>query len=35
MKLLIEESSWSGWDKNYKPNTINHEYEIILHKKYG
>lgn len=34
MKLLIEESSWSGWDKNYKPNIINHEYEIILHKKY-
>lgn len=34
MKLLIEESSWSGWSKDYKPNIINHEYEIILNEKY-
>ncbi len=34
MKLLIEESSWSGWSRGYKPEIINHEYRIILNEKY-
>jgi hypothetical protein len=34
MKLLIKESSWSGWDNNYIPEEHEKEYEIGLNKKY-
>jgi len=34
MKLHIEESSWSGWTRDYKPNVKNYEYDIVLNKKY-
>ncbi len=32
--LQIRESSWSGWDRNYKPKEVTRKYNIILGKKY-
>ena len=34
MKLIIKQSSWSGWSKDYKPKEIENEYEINLNEKY-
>lgn len=34
MKLIIKQSSWSGWSKDYKPEEIENEYEIKLNEKY-
>ena len=34
MKLHIEESSWSGWDRDYKPKEVTRKYNIVLNKKY-
>lgn len=34
MKLKIKESSWSGWSKDYKPNTKEQVYDITLNEKY-
>lgn len=34
MKLIIKQSSWSGWSSDYKPNEIEKEYEIKLNEKY-
>lgn len=34
MKLIIKQSSWSGWSKDYKPEEIEKEYEIKLNEKY-
>ena len=34
MKLIIKQSSWSGWSKDYKPNEVENEYEIKLNEKY-
>ena len=34
MKLKIVESSWSGWSKDYKPEEVEHEYDINLNEKY-
>ena len=32
--LQIRESSWSGWDRNYKPKEVTKKYNIVLNKKY-
>lgn len=34
MKLIIKQSSWSGWSKDYKPTEIEKEYEINTNEKY-
>ena len=34
MKLIIKQSSWSGWSKNYKPSEVENEYEIKHNEKY-
>lgn len=34
MKLIIKESSWSGWSRDYEPEEIEKEYEINLGEKY-
>jgi hypothetical protein len=33
-KLVIKESSWSGWTENYKPKETIKEYDVILEKEY-
>lgn len=35
MKLFVEESSWSGWTENYKPEIVNHEFEVVQGKTYN
>jgi len=32
--LQIKESSWSGWDRDYKPKEVTRKYNIVLNKKY-
>ena len=32
--LQIRESSWSGWDRDYKPKEVTRKYNIVLGKKY-
>lgn len=34
MKLIIKETSWSGWKKDYKPIEVEKEYDVELNKKY-
>ena len=34
LKLQIKESSWSGWSKDYKPEEVTNEYDIVLGKEY-
>lgn len=34
MKLMIKQSSWSGWSEDYKPKEIEREYDVNLNKKY-
>ena len=33
-KLVITESSWSGWEKDYKPKEKTTKHEILSNKKY-
>lgn len=32
MKLIIKETSWSGWKKDYKPIEVEKEYDVELNK---
>ena len=34
MRLIIKQSSWSGWSKDFKPKEIEKEYAINLNEKY-
>jgi len=34
MKLIIKESSWSGWTRDYKPKEVEKTYDIEMEKKY-
>lgn len=34
MKLKIKQTSWSGFNKDYKPNEIENEYDINVNQKY-
>lgn len=34
MKLIIKETSWSGWKKDYKPIEVEKQYDVELNKKY-
>lgn len=34
MKLNIKQSSWSGWDPEYKPVEIENQYDLELNHKY-
>ena len=34
MKILVNESGWSGKNRNYKPKIVKHEYDVVLNKKY-
>ena len=34
-KLMIKESSWSGWSKDYKPNEVTNKYDVVLNKEYS
>ena len=33
--LQIKESSWSGWERDYKPKEVTRKYNIVLNKKYS
>lgn len=33
-KMIVKQSSWSGWSEDYKPQEIENEYDIVVNKKY-